>query len=218
MFLLQNRTSAGSISKILLRFTGLCVCVIFAFTDFRVAFLSFGGNGISGFLFGFMNLIVVHTAFMAVYYVCLTGSLPRRLSVCTLTLLLSGSLFSVNFAYAATIYKMDFAPNTIPAFNFLYLLPVLTLVPILFALYKKESMEVPIKEIFARNRLLILAFFYETLFFLLPIDIYSVSFTNVNTFLLLALFILQLRQNHTAFSEIFGKRLKVDITLTLRHG
>lgn len=160
-----NNISIKKLPFLILQTIGLLACCFFLFSDAKMIYLSFNGNGNKGFWLGFVNVLAVHIVFLTVFHFSLCASLkpqPLVLSV--------GSLLSCNAANYATVRQSLFDQKTIALQPFLYLLPLIS--TFLFLLLTKKPKRHCIKPFFIQNRYLVFGTVYVLILPFFPLNQY----------------------------------------------
>ncbi len=161
----KNNIRIKNLAILILQTIGFLICTLFLFSDAKMIYLSFNGNGNKGFWLGFINVLAVHTIFLTIFHVSLCASLkpqPLVLSV--------GSLLSCNAAYYATVRQSLFDQETIALQPFLYLLPLIS--TFIFLLLTKKPKRHCLKPFFIQNRYLAFGTFYVLILPFFPLNQY----------------------------------------------
>lgn len=180
-------------------------CMIFLFTNLKMLYLIFIGDGWLGLLAGIINLLIVQAIFMLVFHfaVCNVRFVQKNIKLHWL-----GFLLSSNAVYHAAIYFLR--RNKLAMQSYLYLIPVV-LMWIYFFVQQKDmlTMRKDIGFPIVGTVYMIAVFFLPEWIFYFPFGLHICVFVN-NIFILLLAFI-YLKKN-LSWADLFGFRLHIKIT------
>lgn len=192
--LITNKIKSMNMVTLLLRTTGLLVCFLFLFSDAKMIYLSFNGNGIKGFWIGFFNVLAVHILFLIVFHISLCASLKPQPFILTV-----GTLLSCNAAYYATVRQSLFDQKTIVLQPFLYLLPLIS--TFIFLLLTKKPERHCLKPLLIQNLYLTIGIIYVLTFPLFLLNRYFQYWNQGNVLLIVLLAVCQVLRNCNLKSE-----------------
>lgn len=155
--------SARKATALFFRAAGLFACFFFLFSDAKMIYLSFNGNGWRGFWIGFFNVLVVNAVFLAVFHASLCPSRKLRPFV-----LFVGTLLSCNAAYYAVVRQSLFDKETVVLQPFLYLLPLVSTAIILYITQKSKIGN--LNQLFTYNLYLSIGTIYVLMYPLFPLN------------------------------------------------